>query len=267
MKKLLLIITVLLGCISVFAQATATNNSPKEIELFRGDTVTYEVTGGYGVKWSSSNDYIATVKNGMIVGEHIGTAILTMTSDGVSPSYFIVKVKPKYSLYDEPILDYGISRQALLRKETHHLISPVADSLDLAYDYSRENYKNMVVYHFENDSLLYVHVFIVDENHHFEGDRSPIISFLGERYNFLSSGNKPLKDEYGYTLFKGSNPFSAHTFVHFRPTREWIWVRYEKFKNAGSNIRISIKLLEEEENQWLSFIKKIASHMSGKDID
>lgn len=265
MKKLLLIIALLLGSICVFAQTTATNNDPKEIELFRGDTVTYEVSGGYGVKWSSSNDYIATVKNGMIVGVHIGTAIITMTSVGAPTSYFIVKVKPKYSLYDDPILDYGISRQELIRKETHRLLSVISDTLDLAYDYSHEDYKTLMLYHFENDSLQTVHSFITDDKKFFEGDFSKIIGFFEERYNFLvSKDKKPIKDAFGFTLFAGKSILSAKTYVHFLPSpKKWIWVWYEPLSSRQTQ-RLKIKLLDEEQPQWQTSFQKIVDLMLGQ---
>lgn len=82
------------------------------VELRVGDVQQIKVVAGDadGVRWRSGNEFVASVSEGRITGQHIGrTSVL---ADDVP---VMVTVKGRYFLYDEPLagLEWGITKEKL----------------------------------------------------------------------------------------------------------------------------------------------------------
>lgn len=93
------------------ASLVAATSCNKEDETYSYDDVTlnvketYQIPKGSGVEWTSSNDFIASVKGDEVTAEVAGTA--TMSS---SRGSFVVTVVPTINYYTEPYLVWGSSK-------------------------------------------------------------------------------------------------------------------------------------------------------------
>ena len=281
MKRILLLLAVLLGSIAMSAQPRSEEQAKqiasvshrhrvKEIELYRGDSVSFENRND--MQWLSSDQYVVKVKNGIITGNHIGTAIVT-ASNTISKDYIIVKVKPKYMLYDDPILDFGLSRQSILDKETHRLISVVADSLDLAYDYSHDQYEIMIIYEFEKKNELKSVSAIIQEERDFDGTdvaNSILKGFYNERFDLMSGEDGFLFIDRSIDNIRSlinlkndltnNPPNNLPLLVQVRPCKKpkkWIKVTYTLPQKEASEVHHSLVFSGEDKDKWGDFLSHI----------
>lgn len=99
---------------------TACSPEEQEEELPNIPTNRYMKVGesynlGYASNWVSSNTFVATVDNeGIITAVREGTAKIYSTSKDLSCN---VSVSPTYTLYNEPITQWGIGKNSVISKK------------------------------------------------------------------------------------------------------------------------------------------------------
>ncbi len=85
-------------------------------ELKSGSTYQIEATSGYDITYTVENAYYATVDTkGLVTALRIGETKIKISSNGEEKT-FNVKVTPTSKLYEEPNLEFGISRADLIKK-------------------------------------------------------------------------------------------------------------------------------------------------------
>lgn len=95
------------------------NISKQSVNMVHGDTIT--ITTNQKATFSSSNTFVATVSdNGKIEAKHVGQAVISASANG-QIKQCTVTVKPVYNLYEEPILDFTLSKADILAKEKRTL--------------------------------------------------------------------------------------------------------------------------------------------------
>ena len=116
---------------------------PTTIGLKVGET--YELK--YTSNWESSKSFVATVdSNGLITAKKVGEAVVSVPS---KPLNCLVKVSANYTLYNEPITNWGISK-----KEVKNIKGTPDSETDDALGYScNSSYAPMEMYMFENNKL------------------------------------------------------------------------------------------------------------------
>ena len=123
--------------------------TPSSVTMYYDGTNQLSAPGA--TSWTTSNEYVATVDdNGLLKGRHIGTAEIT-ASNGVYSDKCTVTIKPKYSLYDTPNLNWGYSMQQMKNLETHELLKE--DEGGIYYNYSFGSTTCILSYGFKEGKL------------------------------------------------------------------------------------------------------------------
>lgn len=131
--------------------------SPTNVSMYNDEVK--QLTSNNGTNWSSKNDFIADVDNkGLVTAAHVGSTQI-VASNGESSAVCEVTVKPKYDLYDTPILEWGISKSALQAKEAHSPSNTKFSNGSLGYDYSKSGKSYALIYDFKNDKLSRITVY------------------------------------------------------------------------------------------------------------
>lgn len=160
--------------------------SPTNVSMYYDEEK--QLTSSNVTNWSSKNDFVAFVdEKGLIKAAHVGRTQI-VASNGRSSAICEVVVKPKYDLYDTPILEWGISMGEIQSKETHKLYGPSSSKNALLYDYTKQGKLYTVMYYFINDKLSSIVV---------STDRLSYVDvgyYLVERYH-------PITSEDGTTVF------------------------------------------------------------------
>ena len=102
---------------------------------------------GYETQWESSNKHVATVNSaGVVTAERQGTAKIYSGQENLS---CMVSVVPSYTLYNEPRMQWGISKNSIKSQKG----TPVqVTSTELGYE-TGNTIAPLEVYMFENDRL------------------------------------------------------------------------------------------------------------------
>lgn len=107
MKKVFSLMSLLATLLTFTACGGDDNDEPQGLsqtkyEMFAGGTTPVKGTGLKNVVWESSNKFVAEVEdNGTIAAHHVGsTSINPLSISG----YIQVEVKPKVTMYSEPII-------------------------------------------------------------------------------------------------------------------------------------------------------------------
>ena len=168
MKKVLL-----LAFVAAMSVASCTNEkatlSKTYYTLYHSTTEEIQGTDIEGVEWASDNEFVATVSNGVIEGQYVGRTNVNSNKQRLS---FTVDVKPKYNLYKEPDIDWGISKATIKSRYGE----PTASSGDVLFYESGNSDVPLYGYMFKNDAL-YGSAVIVKVS-----SASTLASFLIERY-------------------------------------------------------------------------------------
>lgn len=118
MKKVFSLM-LLLATIFTFTSCGGDDDEPDNTKLSKTSYSLYheenqeiEGTNVSGLVWDSENEFVATVKNGVITGQFVGK---TMVKSSKNLS-FTAEVKPRYHTYEEPSLDWGASKATIKAK-------------------------------------------------------------------------------------------------------------------------------------------------------
>lgn len=116
------------------------------ITLYVDDTATLTYSGG-NCTWSSDNELIASVKNGVITGEHVGT-----TTIHANKATCKVTVKPRYTNVFEPCLQWGANQSTIKQYMSGYTLLS-SSSTSLLYAGNGVNDIMGYAYSFENGKL------------------------------------------------------------------------------------------------------------------
>lgn len=136
--------------------------------LYHSETAQIQGTNIDACDWWSSNDFVATISDGVIKGQYVGST-WGNSSQGHS---FTVDVKPKYNLYTEPYMKWGAS-QATIKSYCGTPASSTSDGL--IYESGNSNVP-LYVYMFDNTGMYCCGVLVK------VSAASTLADFLTERY-------------------------------------------------------------------------------------
>ena len=119
----------------------------------------------------SSNEFVASVNNGIIEGEHIGNAIIT-----VNNKYKIqVTVEPLYLIMDDPVLQWNATKETV--KSLQHQGTVFAEDDEMLV-YQNCGDSEVLTYSFKNGKLKSVLAVVPVSK------KSSFVNYLTERYAF-----------------------------------------------------------------------------------
>lgn len=187
------------------------SNPSATIILHRNDEQAVSLKSGDNISWSSNNEFVATVEDGKVTGKHVGSTTIVAQNDE-SRIEVPVTVTPAYFLYDDPIIEFGLTKKTLLARETHELISEVTDSTDLLYNYSKGEYAFLTGYDLDDSEKL-IHTIVLgnkkDEGAFNNDELKEIAYYFAERFAYIGD------DEDGYGIFINDTNLSKVTMgVH-----------------------------------------------------
>ena len=181
MRKYLLSLLTMLSMVTVFTSCSSDDDdngfsiSLSEAIIKGVDNFVQITSSSPNVKWSSENPYVATIsEDGKIKSAHIGETYIVAQSDGKTKRCKVI-VTPQYSIYTEPITDFGKSKEEIIKTlgtpflDKDNILSYVNDNQDIVVNYIFKDGKldNCVV-------LLKVTLNIIN-----------LVDFLKERYELV----------------------------------------------------------------------------------
>lgn len=151
------------------------DDNPKfqDVTLTAGATQT--LTVGKDLNWTSENDYIATVANGVISAKRVGE--VRIASDKGS---FKVKVNPQYTYFEEPCLNFGFTQQSVKNEmKAYTLVSEDNNTLT----YKGTGYTTGILYSFENSALKYSYILTSSSY------STQVANWAAERYVYVTTSD------------------------------------------------------------------------------
>jgi len=115
------------------------------VTLYVDETSQVTYSGSDKCSWSSENELVAEVSNGVVTAKHVGTTIIR--ANGLSCN---VTVKPKYTSFTEPYIEWD-SDMATVKKHMSGYTLKNDDSDNLGY--WGKGQVNAYLYTFENGRL------------------------------------------------------------------------------------------------------------------
>lgn len=176
MRKVLFLLPVL---VFLFLYGCSSDDENTKLSLNKSTvTLNYKTTeqleASGKVEWTSENDFVASVnENGVIEGKHVGKTFI-VASNGTEEVKCVVEVTPKYNIYREPILDFGITKEELKRKENRELLSETSTAIK--YRGNSGSAASEIAYAFKNDKMNGAGALLKSSY------SSVIMDFLVERY-------------------------------------------------------------------------------------
>lgn len=172
MKKLLLLMAVLLPCLAfVSCDKDEDDSEFEDVYMFSDKTRDFKTD----LKWTSSNELVAYVKDNKIYSLYVGTA--TMKSGKYS---FKVTVTPFYDgIYMEPCLNWGCSMSDVKKYMSGYEVkgTPTVDGITFYGRWKEDGY----VYVFNGGKLSGVGVVVKKSS----VNASTLAGFIKERYPYV----------------------------------------------------------------------------------
>lgn len=224
MKKMFLLLMALpfvfCSCSSNGSSSFSINKS--EVNLSATDTAI--LTASDDATWSSDNVFVASVdENGKVTANHVGEANISATA-GSANAQCKVHVLPKYSTYEEPILNFTANMTTIKAKEKRTLSEESATSLT----YKGENKAvYAVLYVFKDGQYTGVGVVVS-------------LSYAEEATNFLCERYQPIgykNDLYFFINNVGSK--ASVVVTEGVSTNGYILITYMPY-TASSSARLSL---------------------------
>ena len=161
--------------------------------LYHSETAQIQGTNIDACDWWSSNDFVATISDGVIKGQYVGYTEVKATEQGLS---FGVVVNPKYRLYIEPNMDWGAS-QAIIKSQWGE---PVSSSNEGLIFQSGNPDVPYYVYMFNNTGMYCCGVVVK------ASAASTLADFLTERYLTYSVDMSTYTAYFAHCSGKKDNP-------------------------------------------------------------
>ena len=173
--------------------------SPESISMHYDETQQLNAKGA--TNWKTSNDFVADVDSkGKVEARHIGKAQI-VASNGKSSATCNVTITPMYTLYDDPILNWGASISTIKSSVKKELVSSNATSL--TYKYTIGSDPCIIAYSFKDNKLIAV-MCVFDYAYYLQAGY-----YVLERYQPFSA------QEGSYLFADAMNPEKANTIVEF----------------------------------------------------
>lgn len=183
MKRILLVLFAIIASLSIFSSCSGdeTNLSNKielnstSLTLVHSQTFQLQFSSEEGniFTFTSSNPLVATVnESGLITGGAKGETIITVCDNKGGKATCTVNVRTIYSLFKEPLLNFGCSKSAVKSYESRTIIGE--ESTSITYKGENANLQGLV-YTFENSQYNAAGLFVPIEC-------TTIVDFISERY-------------------------------------------------------------------------------------
>lgn len=195
------------------------------ISLYVDETSTLTYSGE-NCNWSSDNTLVATVENGIVTAKHVGTT--TIHANNLS---CIVSVKPKYTMYDEPYMNWGANIAEVKKKMSGYTLASEKDDMLV---YLGKGKVNAYLYRFDNNALQQSVMQITLLN------SINLTDFLLERYwpVDLSENGGSLK------AYMGSVDLKTYVLCNVRTDGVLVMYVDSKSLKTSSNTELKAKLRE-----------------------
>lgn len=152
-----------------------------EVSLKSGEKYTIKVSSDTKVTYFSENEYVAVVsEDGIVTANKVGETSVLL-DNGSDKKTFKVKVEPKYNLYADPELNFGMSKTDLIKKYGTPNINEEEEEEGSSVVY--QNYSKaapLVMYLFDENEKLTASYVTVNAAHSKE-----LNPFLSERYVYM----------------------------------------------------------------------------------
>jgi len=180
-KYLLVMLTIISVGVALVSCSSSDDNddvfsiSQSEISFTGNNNVIKLTSSAQGVSWESENPYVASVSNdGSVKSVHVGETYIVAHSGGKVKKCKVV-VRPKYSLFMEPITEFGISKDEVIKR----CGTPFSESTNELI-YSNQTNDQAIDYEFENGKLSSCMVILKATT-----GIPNISNFLSERYEIV----------------------------------------------------------------------------------
>ncbi len=191
-----------------------------DITLYASEEFKLTYSGGSCV-WSSDNDLIAKVENGVVTAKHVGTTLIHANNSTCQ-----VTVIPRYMTYTEPCLLWGASKSKVINfMASYTLRGEETNSLV----YEGKGKVRAYAYIFENGGLKASGLFITLLN------SVDLADFLLERYVVLD-----MKEESDGTLNTSFVSPDLNTYILNSIDKDGVLVTYFSAKQSNSSTSRSI---------------------------
>lgn len=153
MKTKIVNMMLCIASLICFAACSKESNNQREgtpelnktnLSLYVGDTFQL-IYKSNNCNWSSDNPLIATVEDGLVTAEHVGT-----TAIHVNNSTCKVTINPRYTKYYDPYLEFGANKEEVKSYMLGHKIEQETTDKIL---YSGNNGIRAYLYSFNNGKL------------------------------------------------------------------------------------------------------------------
>ena len=159
--------------------------------MYSDATTTIQGSGLTNVTWSSDNEYVATANGDKLTSDKVGSTILYCNGKKIN-----VTVKPRYSLYTEPDMSWGSSKNSIISK----------------YGTPYSNSGNTIIYKTSNSDVPLI-AYMFDERGLYScgavvqlSAASRLVDFLDERYVFYSVESSNYTASFAHCYGKKNNP-------------------------------------------------------------
>lgn len=220
MKKLktLLLLSMLVLVVGGFSSCSSDDDDNlkfQDVSITAGSTKT--LSTGKDLKWTSENDYIATISNGVIEAKRVGE--VKMASD---KGTFNVKVIPQYSYFNEPYMQFEASKQSVKNAmKSYSLVGETDDALL----YQGIGYTTYIMYSFENSKLEYSYIMTKSTY------STEVANWTTERYIYVTNTSN----------YIGMISVDMKTIVFISPMKlnnSWYYtIGYAKYDKNSSNAK------------------------------
>ena len=192
---------------------------------------------------TSSNPFVAYASGNKVSAFHIGETTLLVNGKHTIP----VKVKPLYTLYDDPVNNWGCSMDYV---RSHQKQGTISKSTETTLTYDNAGGASRLVYMFENGKLKSIGA-LVSTNH-----ASVYGKYLAERYIMTTyyEGSKSY-----FVGFDGLSAKTSTTFIQMEVTSvDYITTIYIPTSSAKSRETRSI----DNQDIYIQYAKKLLDYIS-----